>query len=116
MTKQYIDYMPKRIEQANMEYFNQDRKSSLQLGLFKRSGVKNWKIRYISMNWTAIRMRQKNRKEVRVRKERYFDLEGTSIRSSKKLLEDFVWERERNFLQVVWRPKYYILIISGIFL
>lgn len=23
MTKQYIDYMPKRIEQANMEYFNQ---------------------------------------------------------------------------------------------
>ena len=23
MTKQYIDYMPKRIEQANKEYFNQ---------------------------------------------------------------------------------------------
>ena len=39
MTKQYIDYMPKRIEQANKEYFNQA-EIFLQLELFQRNGVK----------------------------------------------------------------------------
>ena len=39
MTKQYIGYMPNRIEQANKGRFSESgRKSSLQLELFKETG------------------------------------------------------------------------------
>lgn len=43
MTKQYIDYMPKRIEQANMEYFNQT-ENLLATGIIpKKRGEKTGK-------------------------------------------------------------------------
>ena len=43
MTKQYIDYMPKRIEQANMEYFNQT-ENLLAMGIIpKKRGEKTGK-------------------------------------------------------------------------
>ena len=59
---------------------------------------------------------EEQKKKMRVRKERYFDLEGLPSEEVRKLLEDLSGKEERNLLQVVWRPKYYILIIFGIFL
>lgn len=36
--------------------------------------------------------------------------------SNKKKMEVLYFVEQRNLLQVVWHLKYYILIISGIFL
>ena len=39
---------------------------------------------------------KEQKKKMRVRKERYFDLEGLPSEEVRKLLEDFVWERGKK--------------------
>ena len=78
----------------------------MQLELFQRNGVKKLenKIHIYELDCYK-NATEEQKKRMRVRKDRYFDLEG--LPSGKG---------ERNLLQVVWHLKYYILIISGIFL
>ena len=89
----------------------------MQLELFQRNGVKKLenKIHIYELDCYK-NATEEQKKRMRVRKDRYFDLEGLPSEEVRKLLEDFVWERGKNLLQVVWHLKYYILIISGIFL
>ena len=89
----------------------------MQLELFQRNGVKKLenKIHIYELDCYK-NATEEQKKRMRVRKDRYFDLEGLPSEEVRKLLEDFVWERGKKLVQVVWHQKYYILIISGIFL
>ena len=89
----------------------------MQLELFQRNGVKKLenKIHIYELDCYK-NATEEQKKRMRVRKDRYFDLEGLPSEEVRKLLEDFVWERGKKLAQVVWHQKYYILIISGIFL
>ncbi len=75
MTKQYIDYMPKRIEQANMEYFNQT-ENLLATGIIPKKRVKKLenKIHIYELDCYK-NATEEQKKRMRVRKDRYFDLE-----------------------------------------
>jgi len=69
----------------------------LQLGLFQRSGVKKLenKIHIYELDCYK-NATEEQKKKMRVRKERYFDLEGLPSEAVRKLLEDFVWERGKE--------------------
>lgn len=96
MTKQYIDYMPKRIEQANKEYFNQA-ENLLATGIIPKKRVKKLenKIHIYELDCYK-NATEEQKKRMRVRKDRYFDLEGLPSEEVRKLLEDFVWERGKK--------------------
>lgn len=116
MTKQYIDYMPKRIEQANMEYFNQT-ENLLATGIIpKKRGEKlENKIHIYELDCYK-NAAEEQKKKMRVRKERYFDLEGLPSEEVRKLLEDFVWERGKKLAPSSLASEILYLIIFGIFL
>ena len=69
----------------------------MQLGLFQRSGVKKLenKIHIYELDCYK-NATEEQKKKMRVRKERYFDLEGLPSEAVRKLLEDFVWERGKE--------------------
>ena len=69
----------------------------MQRGLFQRSGVKKLenKIHIYELDCYK-NATEEQKKKMRVRKERYFDLEGLPSEAVRKLLEDFVWERGKE--------------------
>ena len=69
----------------------------MQLGLFQRSGVKKLenKIHIYELDCYK-NATEEQKKRMRVRKDRYFDLEGLPSEAVRKLLEDFVWERGKK--------------------
>ena len=69
----------------------------MQLELFQRNGVKKLenKIHIYELDCYK-NATEEQKKRMRVRKDRYFDLEGLSSEEVRKLLEDFVWERGKK--------------------
>ena len=69
----------------------------MQLELFQRNGVKKLenKIHIYELDCYK-NATEEQKKKMRVRKERYFDLEGLPSEAVRKLLEDFVWERGKE--------------------
>ena len=69
----------------------------MQLELFQRSGVKKLenKIHIYELDCYK-NATEEQKKRMRVRKDRYFDLEGLPSEAVRKLLEDFVWERGKK--------------------
>lgn len=69
----------------------------LQLKLSQRNGVKKLenKIHIYELDCYK-NATEEQKKKMRIRKERYFDLEGLPSESVRKLLEDFVWERGKT--------------------
>ena len=69
----------------------------MQLELFQRNGVKKLenKIHIYELDCYK-NATEEQKKRMRVRKDRYFDLEGLPSEEVRKLLEDFVWERGKK--------------------
>lgn len=69
----------------------------MQLELFQRNGVKKLenKIHIYELDCYK-NATEEQKKRMRVRKDRYFDLEGLPSEKVRKLLEDFVWERGKK--------------------
>ena len=69
----------------------------MQLELFQRNGVKKLenKIHIYELDCYK-NATEEQKKRMRVRKDRYFDLEGLPSEAVRKLLEDFVWERGKK--------------------
>ena len=69
----------------------------MQLELFQRNGVKKLenKIHIYELDCYK-NATEEQKKRIRVRKDRYFDLEGLPSEAVRKLLEDFVWERGKK--------------------
>ena len=69
----------------------------MQLELFQRNGVKKLenKIHIYELDCYK-NATEEQKKRMRVRKDRYFDLEGLPSEAVRKLLEDFVWERGKE--------------------
>ena len=69
----------------------------MQLELFQRNGVKKLenKIHIYELDCYK-NATEEQKKRMRVRKDRYFDLEGLPLEEVRKLLEDFVWERGKK--------------------
>ena len=69
----------------------------LQLRLYQRSEVKKLenKIHIYELNCYE-NATEEQKAKMRIRKERYFDLEGLPSEEVKKLLEEFIWERGKT--------------------
>ncbi len=69
----------------------------MQLELFQRNGVKKLenKIHIYELDCYK-NATEEQKKRMRVRKDRYFDLEGLPSEEVRKFLEDFVWERGKK--------------------
>ena len=55
MTKQYVDFMPKRIEKASDTYFKKPENDLASTIKAKKRGERKWKKEFTYMSWTATR-------------------------------------------------------------
>ena len=55
MTKQYVDFMPRRIEKASDTYFKKPENDLASTIKAKKRGERKWKKEFTYMSWTAAR-------------------------------------------------------------
>ena len=69
----------------------------LQLRLYQRNGVRKLenKIHIYELDCYE-NATEEQKAKMRIRKERYFDLEGLPSEEVRKLLEEFIWERGKT--------------------
>ena len=68
----------------------------MQLKLYQRSEVRKLENKIHIYELECYEEATKEQKaKMRIRKERYFDLEGLPSEAVRKLLEEFIWERGR---------------------
>lgn len=93
MTKQYVDFMPKRIEKASDTYFKKPEMTWL-LPLKLRSVVKENEKRIYIYELDCYKVASEEQiQRMRISPERYFNLEGLPSEELAEKLEEFIWER-----------------------
>ena len=94
MTKQYVDFMPKRIEKASDTYFKKPENDLASTIKAKKRGERKCKKRIYIYELDCYKVASEEQiQRMRISPERYFNLEGLPSEELAEKLEEFIWER-----------------------